>query len=639
MQAFKPFVLIASTCLCALLLLTAPKNARACTSILVTKGATQDGSTFITYAADSHDLYGSLVVTPARDHLSGSMREVFDWDTGKYLGQIEEVAHTYAVVGNMNEHQLAIAESTFGGRDELKDPTAIVDYGSLIYIALERAKTAKEAIKVMTDLVAKYGYASSGESFSISDANEAWILEMIAKGPANKGAVWVARRVPDGMISAHANQARIRQFSTGDASTLAAKDVITFARSKGYYTGNDAGFSFADAYNPMEYSALRFCEARVYSVFRRAAPGQKISSDYVEGKENAQPLPLWVKPDQKLSLHDTMELMRDHYEGTPLDMTKDVGAGAYKTPYRFRPLTFEVDGVTYGNERAISTQQTGFTLVAQSRSSLPAAIGGVLWFGVDDTYSTVYVPMYAGITSSPAPFDPATANFTRFSWDSAFWAFNAVSNLAYGRYSEMIVDIRKAQSDLEGSFIGVQADREKTALKLYQSSPEEARAYLTHVSHEAARGTLTRWRSLFTELLVKYLDGNVRDEHGKVTHPGYPADWYARIAKDAGPRLAVKKLKGEAKKEPLKVSGFFHSKDELGALASTVPADFPFATEKLFLVPGKDICARPPKCCVEPTASEDGKSLTLKLPKYEKEACGPQSWLVRLKKDEHRPVY
>jgi dipeptidase len=601
--------------------------------MLVTKGATKDGSTFITYSADSHDLYGSLSVTPARDHLAGSTREIYDWDSGKRLGEIAEVAHTYAVVGNMNEHQLAIAESTFGGREELADPLGKVDYGSLIYVALERAKTAREAIKVITDLVAQYGYASSGESFSISDPNEAWILEMIGKGPGNTGAVWVARRVPDGMISAHANQARIRTFPMNGPDVLHSNDVVSFAKSKGWFSGKDEAFSFADAYAPLDFEALRFCEARVYSVFRRAAPSQKLSSDYVMGKKGAQPLPLFIKPDQKLSLQDTMALMRDHFEGTPLDMRNDVGAGPYQLPYRFRPLTWEVEGKTYGHERAISTQQTGFSFVAQSRSSLPAVVGGVLWFGVDDTYSTVYVPMYASISKAPAPFDTTTGSFHRFSWDAAFWVFNFVSNLAYGRYSDMIVDIQRVQRELEGELISNQAEREKHAMKLQQNSTEAARAYLTAYSDDSARLVTTRWKALGEALLVKYLDGNVRDETGKAQHPPYRDAWYARIVKDTGDHFLVTK---ETKPKALPRTGYFHAREELGDLASVVPADFPFATEKLVLVPGADKCARPPRCCG--SAQTVGQSLMFAPPKEDNDRCGTPSWLVRLPKNDHRPL-
>ncbi|MGZ3460078.1 MAG: C69 family dipeptidase, partial [Archangium sp.] len=335
--------------------------ALACTSMLVTKGATADGSTLITYAADSHELYGELYYTPARHHAPGAMRDIIEWDTGKFLGRIKEAPVTYSVVGNMNEHQLTLSESTFTGRKELAGPAGIVDYGSLIYITLERARTAREAIQVMTDLVAEYGYASTGESFSIADPKEAWILEMIGKGAGQKGAVWVARRLPDGAISAHANQSRIRQFPLNDPeNAVYSPDVISFAREKGWFKGADKDFSFADTYHPLDFEGTRFSEARVWSIFRRAAPSLHLGAEYADGSEPGKRLPLWVKPDKKLSVQDVMGLMRDHYEGTSLDMTKDVGAGPFAVPYRWRPMTWEVDGKKYVHERAISTQQTGF---------------------------------------------------------------------------------------------------------------------------------------------------------------------------------------------------------------------------------------------------------------------------------------
>lgn len=393
-------------CSFAFILIVAAVNvpARACTNFLITRGASTDGSTMITYSADAHVLYGELYYTPAAVHRPGAMLEVFEWDTGKRLGEIRQVPETYRVVGNMNEHQVAIGETTWGGREELKDPAGIMDYGSLMYIALQRAKSAREAIKVMTDLVAEYGYYSTGESMSIADPEEVWLFEIIGKGPSNKGAVWVARKVPDGYICGHANAARIRQFPLNDPeNTIYSHDVISFARERGYFNGKDEEFSFADTYAPLDYGALRFCDARVWCMFNRAAPSKQLSDDWVTGKEGAEPIPLWIKPDEKLSVHDVMELMRDHFEGTALDMTADVGAGPYELPYRWRPLTWEAGDKEYFNERATSTQQTGFSFVSQSRGWLPDPIGGVLWFGVDDTYSTVYVPMYCGITRVPKP--------------------------------------------------------------------------------------------------------------------------------------------------------------------------------------------------------------------------------------------
>ncbi|MFY0583299.1 dipeptidase [Cystobacter fuscus] len=507
---------------------------------MVSKGASADGSTFITYAADSHELYGELYYTPARRNAPGAWRDIIEWDTGKFLGRIKEVPVTWSVVGNMNEHQLSISESTFTGRKELEAPTGIIDYGSLIYIALERAKTAREAIQVMTDPVDEYGYASTGESFSLADPKEAWILEMIGKGAGQKGAVWVARRLPEGTISAHANQARIRQFPLNDsANALYSKDVISFAREKGWFSGADKDFSFADTYHPLNFGGIRFAEGRVWSIFRRAAPSLGLGVEYANGSQPDKRLPLWVKPDRKLSVQDVMGLMRDHFEGTPLDMSKDVGAGPYEAPYRWRPMTWKVDGKEYVHERAISTQQTGFSFVAQMRSWMPSPVGGVLWFGVDDTATTVYTPMYAGVRHAPANFAQGVASRGEFSWDSSFWVFNWVSNQAYGRWSDMIVDVQKAQGELEGQFLADQGDIEKAALELYKSSPEQARAYLTDYSSQQGTKVHTRWRKLGEQLLVKYIDGNVRDETGKVNHPKYPDSWYRTIVRDAGPKLAV----------------------------------------------------------------------------------------------------
>jgi len=518
----------------------------ACTNFLISKGASKDGSTMITYAADSHVLYGELYFTPAADHLPGEMLDIYEWDTGKYLGQIKQVPHTYSVVGNMNEHQVSIGETTWGGRSELKDSLAIMDYGSLMYVTLQRAKTALEALKIMGDLIEEYGYYSSGESFSVSDPNEVWILEMIGKGPGRKGAVWVARKVPDGYICAHANQARIRQFPLKDpANCLYEKDVIKLAREKGWFKGKDKNFSFADAYAPLDYGALRFCEARVWSMFRRAAPSLNLSTDYIKGVKGAKPLPLWVKPDKKLSARDVMELMRDHFEDSDLDMNNDIGAGPFKLPYRWRPLTWEVDSVEYFNERATSTQQTGFSFVAQARSWLPDPIGGIHWFSVDDTYSAVYVPMYCGIKEVPKSYAVGTGDFQHFTWESAFWVFNFVSNYCYLRYSDMIKDVRKVQRELEGKFMADQANIEKLALKLYNESPQLAIDYLTEYSVNIGNTTVKRWKKLGEFLIYKYLDGNVKDELGNVKHPGYPKSWYRKIVDETGSHFKMIKLENE----------------------------------------------------------------------------------------------
>ncbi|MCE1228950.1 MAG: C69 family dipeptidase [Firmicutes bacterium] len=530
--------------------LAAAPSLEACTNILVTKGASKDGSTFITYAADSHTLYGELYFKLGSRHLPGEMREIREWDSGtswdagRIIGRIPEAPVTYTRVGNMNEHQVMVAETTFGGRKELEGPSGTVDYGSLMYIALERAKTAREAIEVITKIVEEYGYASSGESLSIADPNEAWVLEIIGKGKGQKGAVWVAVKVPDGMISAHANQARIRQFPLNDPkNAIYSKDLISFARDKGFFKGEDKDFSFVDAYAPVTFGSLRGCEGRVWSAFNRACPSQKISMDYVKAVPGAKPMPWAVKPDQKLSVHDVMELMRDHFTGTDFDMTQDVGAGPFKLPYRWRPMGFKVDGQDYVHERAISTQQTGFSFVAQARSWMPNPIGGVLWFGVDDTYCTVYVPMYAGIKEAPKAFRIGTGNFDSFNWDSAFWLFNFVSNYTYSRWSDMIVDVQKVQRELEGTFLAQQDEVESAAKKLYEQSPGLAKDYLTQYSAQQTELTMKRWKQLGEFLIWKYLDGNVRDAKGEVTHPAYPQDWYRRIVKERGEVVKVRKLK------------------------------------------------------------------------------------------------
>ncbi len=529
------------------LALIVPGNpAWACTNFLITKGASADGSTMITYAADSHELYGELYYTPARKHPPGAKLDVYEWDTGKYLGKIDQVRETCSVVGNMNEYQVSIGETTWGGREELFDPEAGMDYGSLMYIALQRAKTAREAVAIMTDLVAEHGYYSSGETLSISDPEEVWIMDMIGKGPGNKGAVWVARKVPDGYITAHANSPRIAQFPLKDRKkTLYAPDVISFARDMGYFEGKDEDFSFADAYDPPNFGARRFCDARVWCMFKRAAPSLDLPPGRALGQEDAEPIPLWIKPDRKLTVADVMGFMRDHFEETELDMTKDIGAGPYDLPYRWRPLTWKVGDEKYLNERAVSTQQTGFSFVAQARSWLPNPIGGVFWFGVDDTYSTVYFPVYCGVTEVPHSYAVGTGSFHNVTWDSAFWVFNRVSNFAYLRYSDMIKDIQVVQAELEDKFVADVGEIDSAALALYEKSPRLAKDYLTEYTKSAGEDVVKRWRELGKFLLYKYLDGNVKNEHGEVTHPGYPESWYEKVVETTGDHLRVKKLEGE----------------------------------------------------------------------------------------------
>ena len=526
----------------------------ACTNYLISKGASADGSTMITYAVDSHTLYGELNFIPAGEHIAGTWIDVYDGDSGKYLGKIRQVERTYQVVGLMNEYQVAVGETTFGGREGLMDPKAVVDYGSLMNLALQRARTAREALQVMTSLVEEYGYASEGESFSVSDPNEAWILEMIAKGPDRKGAVWVARMVPDGYVCGHANQPRIRRFPLQTANhfldkkqtTFHAADVISFAREKGYFKGADSEFSFADAYAPADFGARRFCDGRIWEFFRRITPDSKQMDAYKDWalgiKPDAEPMPLFIKPDKKVSLRDVMELMRDHFEGTDMDMTKDIGAGPFVLPYRWRPMTWKVDKDAkeeYFFERAASTQQTAYSFVAQSRSWLPDPVGGIFWMGLDDTYSTVYAPMYCGIRQVPVSFAKGAGDFSRFSWDSAFWVFNFVANTAYSRYSDMIQDIQPVQRELEGKFFAMQPEIESAALELFKRSPELAREHLTAYSVAQGDAVVKRWRKLGEFLIWKYLDGNVRDAQGNVTHPPYPKEWYQRIIKETGERFRV----------------------------------------------------------------------------------------------------
>ena len=552
--------------LSALMMMGVVQISLACTNFLVTKGASTDGSTMITYAADAHTLYGELYYQPAKDYPAGAMRDIYEWDTGKFLGRIPQVAHTYSVVGNMNEFQLAIGETTYGGREELgKQSGAIMDYGSLIYVTLQRAKTAREAIEVMADLVEKYGYASSGESFSISDPHEVWILELIGKGDGEKGAVWVAQRVPDGYISGHANQARITTFPMNDPTNcMFSKDVISFAREKGWFDGLNKDFSFSDVYAPVDFSGARFSDARVFAGFNKVNSGMKQYEEYAlgnvkHGGENNFPtnrMPLWIKPDKKLSVQDVMGMMRDHYQGTALDMTNDIGAGPFKLPYRWRPLTFKVDSATYVNERAISTQQTGFSFVTQSRSWLPDPIGGILWFGVDDAYSTCYVPMYCGITEIPECFRVGNGDMLTYSETAAFWVFNVVSNFAYLRYDAMIPDIQKTQKNLEDKFVAYTPSVDMAAQNLWNAGKKmETLQFLTDYSVNQANGMTREWKKLSQFLFVKFIDGNIKKEKDGVfertetglasnpSQPGYP-DWWKKVIVDqTGDHL---KMKGEA---------------------------------------------------------------------------------------------
>jgi len=536
----------------------------ACSNFLVTKGATVDGSSMISYSADSHTLFGELYYWPAATYPAGAMLDVYEWDTGKFMGKIKQAAQTYNVVGNMNEYQVAIGETTFGGREELMDTAAIMDYGSLIYIALQRSKTAREAIQVITSLMAEYGYASSGESFSISDPNEVWIMEMVAKGKPvvtkdkkgrvtvkhNKGAVWVAIRIPDGYISGHANHARITTFPLNDPENcLYSPDVITFAREKGLFKGEDKDFSFSDIYAPLDFGGARFCEARVWSGFNKVNKDMGKYLDYVKGENLSNRMPLYIKPDHKLTLQEVIGLMRDYYQGTELDMTKDVGAGPYGCIVRWRPLTFKVDGVDYFNERAISTQQTGFVFVAQSRPYVPSPLGGILWFGVDDTYSTVFSPMYTCMTKVPETFAVGNGSMMEYNDNAAFWVFNQVSNFAYTRYSDMIVDIQKKQTELENNYVAMVPAIDKVALEMYRTNPAKAIQFLTDFSVNQGNNTVYEWKKLYGFLFAKYMDGNIKQAVAvpdgykyfapDIKQPGYGESFYRDLINETGDKFKV----------------------------------------------------------------------------------------------------
>jgi dipeptidase len=528
-------------------------QAFACTNLLVGKKASIDGSVIISYAADSHGLYGDMRRFPAQDWPAGSMLKVTDWDSGRPLGEIPQVAHTYSVVGNMNEHQVAVTETTFGGREELVDTTATIDYGSLMYIALQRSRTAREAIKVMTDLVTRYGYFSEGETFSIADKDEAWVMEMVGKGAGAKGAVWAAIRIPDDCISAHANQSRIQQIPFDDKENcMYSPDVVSFARSKGWFKGQDKDFSFQAAYCPYSFGGLRGCEARVWSFFRKYDKTMDRYLDFAKGDPKKGPMPLYIRPDRKLSVQDVQSCMRDHFEGTDLDMTKDPGAGPFKVPYRWRPLSWKIDGQEYTNERAIATQQTGFVIVPQMRNWMPDAVGGILWFGVDDADMAVFTPVYCSVLTSPECYRVGNGDLYHFSWTSAFWIHNWVANMAYNKYSYMIQDIRKVQQELENGYKDMIPSIDKAALDMYAKDPAKAVNFLTWYSSTTADEATARWKNLGEYLVVKYMDGNVKKEKdGKFEYnqyglpafpdqPGYDEEYYRSIVKAAGDRLKVK---------------------------------------------------------------------------------------------------
>ena len=560
-------------------------DSHACTNVLVTKGASIDGSNMISYAADSHQLYGELYYKPAGVWGKDDMRPIYDWDSGKFLGYIPQVPRTYQRVGNMNEHQLIIAETTYGGRAELEDSKGIMDYGSLIYVALERAKTAREAIAVIADLANTYGYYSSGESFSIADTEEVWVMDLIGKGPDNKGIVWVARRVPDGYICSHANQARISTFPQDDPENcMFAPDVISFAREKGYFTGEDKDFSFCDAYAPLDFSGMRACEARSWAAFNILCDGKftfedengnivtKDAYDYIDyamGYDKSKRFPLFVKPSRKISVKDVADVMRDHYEGTPMDMTTDIGAGGNALPYRWRPMGFEHDGKEYINERAIATQQTGFWFVGQSRGWLPDEIGGVNWFGCDDAATSYLTPIYTSIYEIPECFREGNGNMITYSPTSAFWMTNRVANACYKAYDIMFPTVDAEIDAWEAAMVEAVAKADAEALAIYKAADQaprkrirrndkarkvvdpfvEVREYLTAFSVDNAQKIFEKWVALEQLLLVKFIDGNVKaqNEDGsfvtneytdcipdKITQPGYTDTWKKVVAQEHG---------------------------------------------------------------------------------------------------------
>lgn len=539
-----------------------------CTNFLFSKGSTTDGSTMITYAADSHTRYGELRYCPAADHQPDEMLRIYDYGSRKYLLSIPQPAHTYNVVGFINEHQLAIGETTWGGRAELEHGNATgIDYGNLIYIALQRARNCREAIKVMDELTRTYGYCSGGESFSLCDPNEVWIYEIIDKG-AEKGAVWVARRVPEGYVCGHANQARITTFpleqrkshksitnlkyiDDPEVECVYSADVITFARKQGWFSGKDEEFSFADTYNPLTFSGARACDARVYAMFNRIASGMQRYEAYAMGDLSAERLPLWVKPDHKIDVKEVMSLMRDHFEGTPMDMTQDPGAGPFHCPYRWRPMEFEVNGQKYVHERATSTQQTGFSFVAQCRGWLPNKVGGIIWFGVDDTYSTCYCPMYCGLTQVPICFEQGNGSMSQYSETAAFWLFNRVTNFCYLRYDSMIQDVQKVQSELEQDFIAQVASHDAHLAGI--DNENRLVGELNRYSNNMAEQMMRRWHELDNFLLVKYIDGNIKlhDDDGNIKttetgvvafpqQPPYPQWFYESIIQAKGEVLKVR---------------------------------------------------------------------------------------------------
>ena len=528
-------------------MLLASSGAFACSNLIVGKKASVDGSVMVSYNADDYGMFGHLCHYPAGTHPKGTMRQIYDWDSGVYHGEIEEAPITYNVIGNINEFQLSIGETTYGGREEMVDSTGILDYGSLIYVTLQRAKTAREAISVMTSLVEKYGYNSEGETFSICDPNEAWIMEMQGTGAGSKGVVWVAMRIPDDAICAHANQSRIGKFNMKDKkNVLYSKNVISYARKMGWFNGKDSEFSWKNTYAFPDFSGRRFCDARVWSFFNHYADDFDRYLPWALGKDkDAEDMPLWIVPNRKLSVADVENGMRDHYEGTALALdTTSIGGGVYEMPYRPTPLTFTVDGKQYFNERPISTQQTAFTFVSQLRSWLPREIGGVLWFGNDDANMVAYTPVYCGNTVQPACYNTKGADAVTFSSDNAFWLCNMVSNMVYPRYSQLFPELKTVRDSLETSYFANQISIEKQAADLYQTDKAAALKLLNNYSNTKADEMLVSWKRLATRIIVKYNDMAVKKEKdGKllqsVTRPGYPASFGRKLVKETGDWYAV----------------------------------------------------------------------------------------------------
>ena len=528
-------------------------KASACTNFIVGKKASTDGSVICTYNADDYGMFIGLCHFPAAKHAKGEMRKIIDWDTKVYHGEIPEAPETYNVIGNINEYQVTIGETTYGGRDEMVDTTGILDYGSLIYVALQRSKTAREAIRVMTTLTQKYGYCSGGETFTICDPNEAWIMEMMGKGPGSKGTVWVAMRIPDNAICGHANQSRIGKFNMKDKNNvLYAKDVISFARKMGWFTGKDADFSWKNTYAKPTFGGRRFCDARVWSFFRHFDDGFDRYLPWALGKDpNAEDMPLWIIPNRKVSVQDIEMCMRDHYEGTALATdSADIGSGIWQMPYRPTPLSFTYNGKKYFNERPTSTQQTGFSYVAQMRAWLPRQIGGVLWFGNDDGNMVAYTPIYCGNTTQPECYNTPGADALTFSDKNAYWVCNWVSNMVYPRYAQMFPSLREVRDSLEQSYFANQSAVEEKARSLYATDPAAAINYLNDYSNEQAQQMLARWKQLAIYLIVKYNDMIIKPGHNgvfertstglgaKVTRPGYPQAFAKKLIESTGDKFA-----------------------------------------------------------------------------------------------------